>query len=93
MSVKNKMQLFGLPVWSLEDVDTTGAYDVVKKYIELVQKEGSEAHKLAIMIGSASRVKTNLGDQLHDLLTVENCQKGMKLFLKDFEKWKVVEFS
>ena len=93
MSVKNKMQLFGLPVWSLEDVDTTGAYDVVKKYIELVQKEGSEAHKLAIMIGSASRVKTNLGDQLHDLLTVENCQKGMKLFLKDFENGKLLNLA
>ncbi len=93
MNVKNRMQLFGLPVWSLEDVDTTGAYDIVQKYIELVQKEGSEAHKIAITIGAASLVKTNLGEQLHDLLTVENCQKGMRLFLKDFEHGKLLELA
>lgn len=93
IAVKNKMQLFGLPIWSLEEVDTLGVYEIVKKYIELVQKEGSEAHKIAITIGSASRVKTSLADQLHSLLTIENCQQGMRSFLKGYENGKLLNLA
>jgi len=91
--VKNKMQSLGLPIWSLEDVDTCGVYDIIKKYIELVQKEGNEAHKVAITIGSASRVKTSLAEQLHDLITTENCQKGMHSFLSGFEGGKLLQLA
>ncbi len=83
--VKNKMQALGLPVWSLEDVDTDGVYDVVKMYMSLVQKEGNEAHKIAILIGGISKNKPNLGEQLRQLITIGNCQLGMKSFLEHFE--------
>lgn len=91
--VKNKMQALGLPVWCLEEVDTTGAFEIVRKYLELVQKEGKEAHQLAITIGSASRIKTSLGDQLAALITPENCQKGMRAFLQGFEGGKLLALS
>lgn len=91
--VKNKMQTLGLPVWSLEEVDSYGVYDIVKKYIELVQKEGKEAHQVAITIGSASRIKTSLAEQLASLITVENCQKGMKSFLKGYEGGKLISLA
>lgn len=91
--VKNKMQALGLPVWSLEEVDSYGVYDIVKKYIELVQKEGKEAHQIAITIGSASRIKTSLAEQLSNLIAAENCQKGMKSFLQGYEGGRLVSLA
>lgn len=86
VAVKNKMQALRLPVWSLKEVDNAGVYDFVKKYIELIQREGKEAHKIALSIGSASLIKTTLGENLSDLLTAEKCQEGMKSFLRGFEE-------
>lgn len=85
ISVKNKMQSLGLPVWCLAEVDNTGAYDIVEKYIDLVQKEGHEAHKIALIIGAAARNKPSIENQLKDLITQENCQKGMRSFIQSFE--------
>lgn len=85
LAVKNKMQSLRLPVWSLKEVDNVGVYDFVEKYIELIQKEGKDAHKIALSIGAAALIKTSLGDNLSELLTVEKCQEGMKLFLQMFE--------
>lgn len=59
VGVKNKMQSLRLPVWSLKEVDNTGVYDFVEKYIELIQKEGKDAHKIALSIGSAALIKTS----------------------------------
>lgn len=84
-AIKNKMSALKLPVWSLKGVDKAGVYEFVEKYIEIVQKEGAEAHILSLQIGKAALVKENLGEQLKELITSENCQKGMKLFLEDFE--------
>lgn len=93
LAVRNKMQSLRLPVWSLREVDKTGVYDFVEKYIELIQKEGKEAHKIALSIGSAAMIKTSLGDNLADLLTTEKCQEGMKLFLQDFEHGVLIELA
>jgi hypothetical protein len=46
--VTAKMRGFGLPVWCLAEVDNYGVYDVVQKYIELIQKELYEAQKKAV---------------------------------------------
>lgn len=91
--VKNKMQELELPVWSLEEVDSYDVYGIVKKYIELVQKEGKEAHQIAITIGSASRIKTSLAEQLSSLITAENCQKGMRSFLQSYENGRLVSLA
>lgn len=91
--VKNKMQALGLPVWTLEEVDSCGVYDIVKKYIDLVQKDGNEAHKIAITIGSAYRLRNNLADQLSDLITPENCQKGMRSFLRGFDNGNLLALA
>lgn len=80
-----------LPVWCLEKVDYAGVFDVVHKYIELVQKEGNEAHKKAVEIGRIASSKPYLADNLFSLLTSENCQKGMREYLHFFEDGKVMD--
>jgi hypothetical protein len=80
-----KMRALELPVWCLSEVDINGVFDVVQMYIELVQLEGKEAHGKAMRIGEVAVVKPTLADHLVALLTVENCQNGMRKFLKSFE--------
>jgi hypothetical protein len=82
-----------LPVWCLEEVDTVGIFYVVQRYIDLVQKEGNEAHKKAVEIGKIAQVKSSLADNLLALLTAENCQKGMCEYLSSFEGGKVMELA
>ncbi len=79
--VKQQIQRLKLPIWSLEYADSYGVYDVVKKYIELIQHEGAEAHKIAVEIGTIAIRKPTIADTLSALLTQENCQIGMKNFL------------
>lgn len=94
MAVTGKMRnLSGLPVWCLEDVDDIGIFDIVQKYIELVQKEGSEAHKKAVEIGRIASAKPSLADNLSVLLTSDNCQKGMREYLRSFESGKIMELA
>lgn len=85
IAVSGKMRGLGLPVWCLAEVDENGVFDIVQKYIELVQKEGNEAHKKAVEIGKIAMVKTSLAGSLSALLTGKNCQEGMREFLKSFE--------
>ena len=93
IAVSTKMRGLNLPVWCLEEVDTVGIFDVVQKYIELVQKEGNEAHKKAVEIGKIASAKPSLADNLFALLTSENCQKGMRQYLCSFEGGKVMELA
>ncbi len=91
--VSKKMRGLNLPVWCLEEVDKDGIFDVIQKYIELVQKEGNEAHKKAVEIGKIASAKPSLADSLFSLLTSENCQKGMREYLRFFEGGKVMELA
>ena len=93
ITVTAKMRGLNLPVWCLEEVDTVGIFDVVQKYIELVQKEGNEAHKKAVEIGRIASAQPSLADSLAALLTSENCQKGMRKFLNFFEEGKVMKLA
>lgn len=93
IAVTAKMRGFGLPVWCLAEVDNYGVYDIVQKYIELIQKEGNEAHKIAVEIGKIATVKTTLPENLAALLTGENCQKGMREFLTSFEGGKILSLA
>lgn len=93
MAVSAKMRGLNLPVWCLEEVDTVGIFDMVQKYIELVQKEGNEAHKKAVEIGKIASAKPSIADSLPTLLTSENCQNGMREYLRSFEGGKVMELA
>lgn len=94
IAVTAKMRsLSGLPVWCLEEVDDFGIFDVVQKYIDLVQKEGNEAHKKAVEIGKIASAKPSLADNLSVLLTSDNCQKGMRKYLRLFEDGKIMELA
>jgi len=92
-AVAAKMRDLELPVWCLETIDTACVFDVVQKYIELVQKEGNEAHKKAVEIGKIASAKTSLSDNLFALLTKDNCQNGMREYLKSFENGKIIELA
>lgn len=93
IAVAAKMRELGLPVWCLEEVDSFGIYDAVQKYIELVQKEGNEAHKKAVEIGRIALAKPSLADNLIALLTIDNCQKGMREYLRSFEGGRIMELA
>lgn len=94
MAVNAKMRGLGLPVWCLSEVDDDGVYDVVQKYIELVQKEkGNEAHIKAFEIGKIATIKTTLSERLTALLTKEKCQLGMRKFLASFEEGKILSLA
>ena len=93
IAVSNKMRGLNLPVWCLEEVDEVGVFPVVQKYIELAQKEGNEAHKKAVEIGKISSAKPSIADSLLNLITSDNCQKGMREYLLSFEGGKVLELA
>lgn len=93
IAVTGKMRELGLPVWCLAEVDSNGVFDFVQKYIELVQKEGNEAHKKAVEIGKIAMNKTTLAGNLSALLTSVNCQQGMREFLKSFEEGKILSLA
>jgi hypothetical protein len=93
IAVATKMRGLGLPVWGLAEVDNSGVYEIVQKYIELVQKEGKEAHQIAIEIGKIAAMKVTLSDNLKALLTKENCQSGMREFLHFFEGGEILSLA
>jgi hypothetical protein len=92
-AVAAKMREIGLPVWCLEDIDTSGVFDVVQKYAELVQNEGNEAHKKAMEIGKIARVKPSVAENIAPLLAPKNYTKGMQSFLLSFEGGKVLAIA
>jgi hypothetical protein len=93
VAIQNKMRVFGLPVWCLEEVDKNGVFDIVKKYIELVQKEGKDTLDKTIEIGKIAIIKPSVADSLAQLLMPESCQNGMLEFLRSFENGKVLELA
>lgn len=93
IAITTKMRKLGLPIWCLDEIDDLGIYDVVQKYTELVQKEGNEAHKIAVEVGKIAINRPTLPDNLAAFLTTENCRKGMNEFLKSFEEGKVMSLA
>ena len=92
-AIQRKMKELGLPVWCLEFVDDYGVYDIIQKYIELIQKEGSSQFDQAGVIGAVALAKPSLGDSLSKLLTTPNCKKGMDEFLLTFEGGRVIDLA
>lgn len=91
--IGSKMQSFGYPTWSLEYVDDSGVYDIVKKFIALVQSDGKITHNIAIEIGKIVMQKHTLIESLKQLLTPDNCKKGMLAFLKHYKEGKLIELA
>lgn len=87
--IQAKMRDFVYPVWTLEEVDNTGVYDIVKKYITPIQSDGKAAHTIAIEIGKIGMQRSSCGDHLQALLTADNCLNGMSLFIQHFEGGKL----
>lgn len=88
--IQAKMREFVYPVWTLADLDQAGVYDVVERYIDLVQSDGREAHNIAIDIGKAALQRHALEHDLGELLTADHCREGMSRFLKHFDGGKLL---
>lgn len=91
--VLSKMRELTYPVWCLEDIDTTGVFDLVKYYIKLVQSKGDEAHDVANEIGKIAIQRPSSAQNLKALLTLDNCKKGMRIFLQRFEGSKLLNVA
>lgn len=91
--VLSKMRDLSYPVWCLEDVDTTGVFDLVKLYIKLVQSKGDKAHDVANEIGKIAIQRPSSAQNLKALLTLDNCKKGMHIFLERFEGGKLLNVA
>lgn len=91
--IKSKMKGLGYPVWCLEDVDTAGVFDLVKKYISLVQSEGDKSHDIANEIGKIAIQRPSSPENLKNLLTQDNCRSGMEQFLARFENGKLLNLA
>ena len=87
------MRELGYPVWCLEDVDTTGVFDLVKMYIALVQSKGDDAHDIANEIGKIMMHRQSSAKNLKELLTAQNCMQGMKSFLERFDDGKLIKLA
>lgn len=85
-----KMRDLSYPVWCLEDMDTAGVFDLVKLYIKLVQSKGDKAHDVANEIGKIAIQRPSSAQNLKALLTLDNCKKGMHIFLERFENGKLL---
>ncbi len=92
-AVSAQMRRLNLPVWCLEEVDTAGVFNVVQKYIELVQREGNDAQRKAVEIGGIAAANPSIANNLRTLLTSDNCQKGMYKYLCCYENGKVLELA
>lgn len=88
-----KMRDLSYPVWCLEDMDTAGVFDLVKLYIKLVQSKGDEAHDIANEIGKIAIQRPSSAQNLKALLTLDNCKKGMHIFLERFENGKLLNVA
>lgn len=91
--VRNKMQALKLPVWTLELVDNAGVFDIIKKYTQLVQNEGPQAHVIANEIGGIAINRPSLAENLKKLISIENCKKGMELFLREYQEGKLLSIA
>lgn len=88
-----KMRDLSYPVWCLEDMDTAGVFDLVKLYIKLVQSKGDKAHDVANEIGKIAIQRPSSAQNLKALLTLDNCKKGMHIFLGRFENGKLLNVA
>lgn len=87
--IKEKMRSLKLPLWTLCEVVEGDLHAPISKFMELVQKEGKEAHQKAMELGALARELPDLGDRLAAVLTVERCQEGMRKFLDTFEEGRL----
>lgn len=88
-----KMRELSFPVWCLEEIDTTGVFDLVKLYIRLVQSKGDEAHDVANDIGKIAIQRPSSAQNLKALLTLDKCKEGMRTFIERFENGKLLSVA
>ena len=92
-AIQGKMRGLGLPIWCLKEIDKFDVFDIIHKYMELVQKEGRKQFEKATELGKIFTMNPSLGDSLSELLTPSNCQNAMIEFLNSFEEGKILKLA
>lgn len=90
--IRRKMSELSYPVWCLKYVDN-GAFDIVKKYIELVQSDGNHTHDKAIEIGKYALQRPNKARDVKTLITSDKCKAGILEFLNLPENEKLLSLA
>jgi hypothetical protein len=91
--ITRKMRDLGFPIWCLSFVDENDVYPVLEKYIEIVQKVGRDAQKLAVEIGKITLERNDISEKLSALISTDKCQNGMRLFLQSFESGRLLTLA
>lgn len=91
--ISNRIRELDYPVWCLEDIDTLGITDILRKYISLVQSDNKATHHIAMEIGRIMMQKPTLAENLKTQLTKEKCQEGMISFVSHFREGKLLSLS
>lgn len=93
-SVKFEMRKLKLPCWCLREIDDAGVSSILEMYIALVKADGKTAHTIATDIGKlALSGQPSLGDNLAKLISLDNCQKAMREFLRHFDGGKIADLA
>ena len=92
-SIQGRMREWQLPLWCLKEVAGAEDFAVVAQYIALQQKEGGEAHAIALALGKCAKSSPSLADDLKSLLTVEALEKGVEKFLISFAGGAVLHLA
>ena len=93
VQIQRKMKTLIYPVWCLDEVDSSGNYQYVALFSELVQADGDKAHDIANKLGAYYTQNPGLADNLIALITVDNCKEGMKRFLSRYNGGQLVTLA
>lgn len=96
--VRNKMKTLSFPIWTLKYVDDM-AYastdknvidEVVDLFSELANSGNTSEVNIANRIGKVSLAEKNLIADLKELVTKENCRKGMAKYLSEYKDGELI---
>lgn len=99
--VRNKMKTLSFPIWTLKYVDDM-AYastdknvidGVVDLFSELANSGNTSEVNIANQIGKVSLAEKNLIADLKELVTKENCRKGMAKYLSEYKEGELITLS
>ncbi len=99
--VRNKMKVLSFPIWTLKYVDDREYASTDKKTIdvvidllsELANSGNTSEVNIANQIGKISLSEINLISDLKDLVTKENCRKGMAKYLSGYKDGELISLS
>ena len=99
--IRNKMKELSFPLWTLKyitgDIDTVNSKTTVDKVIDLFGELANSGNvsevDIANHIGQLSLDNASLADDLINIVTKENCRKGMTKYLNEYKEGELPELA